>query len=109
MSEHSKWSYILTPADGWPRMLAKLFFILSPIMVTTILAHYYSAKYNVPYGNEAIGLALFGAYVIEAPLVAIVGGLFSLAISKRPNAKNLSVYGYAVPAIIICGYLITHP
>jgi hypothetical protein len=54
--------------------------------------------------DSLAGLAvLFGA-ILGMPVIAITGLVVSFSCRNRPNANQLSIAGYAVPAVLVCAY-----
>jgi hypothetical protein len=67
------------------------------------LSYLFAIIYNVPFGNDATGIVLLYGLVFGAPFVAIVGANTNRKVKNRPNAEHLSMMGYLIPAVAICG------
>jgi hypothetical protein len=72
--------------------------ILSPLWVDLIASRF------VPAGQANLALRLIEA--IGVVIIGIVGVTASALLRKRPDANVISIYAYAIPAIIVCGYVI---
>jgi hypothetical protein len=81
--------------NTWLRILLIWVLVLSPVWVGLILAQI--GPYEQGFGSmfrEMLGVAV----------ICIVGLVVSILTRKRDGADMLSVVGYAVLAIAVCGY-----
>lgn len=60
------------------------------------------ATLNEPPDSVA-GLVVLVYLIFGVPLIAIIGFISSIIVKKN-NVKKLSLAGYAIPALIICGW-----
>lgn len=54
--------------------------------------------------SSAAGLAVVLASVFGIPVIAVAGLIVSAASRQRQNAGTISLYGYVVPALLVCAY-----
>ncbi len=71
--------------------------ILSPLWVA-ILASPDQSEAN--FSGLGLGLLI----IMGIPLIGVIGITFSIITRNQINANRLSIIGYAIPAIVICGY-----
>ena len=70
--------------------------LLSPVWVGLVVVRLQPYRQGDPVMmlGQALGVAVIG----------IVGLILSVRVRKSDSADKLSVIGYAVPAVLVCGY-----
>lgn len=73
--------------------------VFSPVWVGSFATH------NEPPDSVA-GLGVLLGLIFGTPIILVVGIIVSILTRKSTRAGLLSVIGYLVPAIFVCGYLL---
>ena len=77
--------------------LLKSILVVSPLLVGLIASINASAA-------STIGLVVATGFIIGSPIIALVGSVVQKSSQQSIHAQSLVILGFAVPAVIICGY-----
>jgi cytochrome c oxidase subunit IV len=80
------------------RLITIYALILSPLWVDLIASRF------VPAGESNLSLRLIET--IGVGIIALLGVIVSVLFRKKPNANTISIYAYAIPAVLVCCYVI---
>jgi len=87
------------------QLAINLLLVISPLVTACVMALVWSL-FN-PHNSNRDGYAIWAfMMLLITPLLVLTGITFSLVTKNKPNAKRLSFWGYALPALILCSFTV---